>query len=294
MKRLSGGIILLNLTAISLNFTAGEVSITDAGILEELTELRNFIDVNRDFNKGFKNLKPVLIEYRSSASKVNGVANCNMTFHTDALHMSIAGYSIQSDGTPICITINVVYEWVDYLGYQVKTAKLNATSGLTIDIAEYTGDIDITGDLSVSGKISGGEIVENMSGYSGSIETDFDGVYMGIVKNGNKLTLVACAEITPAETLPATLKEFARFVIPASIGAKLYDRTIGAFSYALDVQQVIALSSIQDVNLMGYIEKTSGTSLKIYLKGCENLVATRKYFIRYEATFLLSDNLIGE
>ena len=61
MKRLSGGQILLDITAISLGLTSGEVSISDAGVLGELTELRNFIDVNRDFSKGFKNLKPVLI-----------------------------------------------------------------------------------------------------------------------------------------------------------------------------------------------------------------------------------------
>lgn len=151
MKRLSGGQVLLNLTAISLGLTSGEVSITDAGILGELTELRNFIDVNRDFSKGFKNLKPVLIEYRSSASKFNGIALANLSFNTDALHMSIGANTIQDDGKMLVITINVVYEWVDYIGYQVKTAKLNAYETLATGDGTFTGDVGVGGDLSVTG-----------------------------------------------------------------------------------------------------------------------------------------------
>lgn len=151
MKRLSGGQVLLNLTAISLGLTSGEVSITDAGILGELTELRNFIDVNRDFSKGFKNLKPVLIEYRSSASKFNGIALANLSFNTDALHMSIGANTIQDDGKMLVITINVVYEWVDYIGYQVKTAKLNAYETLATGDGTFTGDVGVGGDLEVTG-----------------------------------------------------------------------------------------------------------------------------------------------
>lgn len=159
MKRLSGGQVLLNLTAISLGLTSGEVSISDADVLGELTELRNFIDVNRDFSKGFKNLKPVLIEYRSSASKFNGIALANLSFNTDALHMSIGANTIQDDGKMLVITINVVYEWVDYIGYQVKTAKLNAYETLATGDGTFTGDVGVGGDLEVTGDASvGGDL----------------------------------------------------------------------------------------------------------------------------------------
>ena len=122
--KLVGGEFLLDLTAISLGLTAGEVSISDEEVLSQLLELRNFIDDKRDFTKGFKDLKPVLVQYRSSASKIDGVVPCNLSFNTDALHLSIAGYSVQADGTPITLRINVVYEWTDYIGYTIKTAKL--------------------------------------------------------------------------------------------------------------------------------------------------------------------------
>ena len=132
VKRLIGGLVLLNLTSISLGLTSGEVDITDAGVLEQLTELRAFIDAKRNFSKESKELKPVLVQYRSSASKIDGVVQCNMQFNTDALHLNICGSSIQKDGTPITITINVVYEYTDYVGYTIKTAKLNATQNQPI------------------------------------------------------------------------------------------------------------------------------------------------------------------
>lgn len=130
MKRLIGGLFLLSLLAISLDLNAGETNITDASVLEQLTNLREFIDEKRDFTKESKGLKPVLVQYRSNASKIDGIVQCNLSFNTDALHLSIGGYSVQADGTPITITINVVYEWTEYIGYTIKSAKLNATNDL--------------------------------------------------------------------------------------------------------------------------------------------------------------------
>lgn len=160
IKRLSGGLILLCLTSISLGVTSGEVSITDTDVLEQLKELRTFIDVNRDFSKGFKNLKPVLIEYRSSASKFNGIALGNLSFNTDALHMSIGINTIQADGKMLIVTINVVYEWEDYIGYKVKSAKLTAYETLATGDGTFTGDVGVGGDLEVTGDASFGDITQ--------------------------------------------------------------------------------------------------------------------------------------
>lgn len=160
IKRLSGGLILLCLTSISLGVTSGEVSITDPEVLEQLKELRNFIDVNRDFTKGFKNLKPVLVEYRSSASKFNGIALGNLSFNTDALHMSIGINTIQADGKMLVVTINVVYAWSDYIGYQVSSAKLTAYETLATGDGTFTGDVGVGGDLEVTGDASFGDIIQ--------------------------------------------------------------------------------------------------------------------------------------
>ena len=86
MKRLVGGMVLLNLCAISLSLNGGEVDITNEEVKSQLLELRNFIDEKRDFTKGAKDLKPVLVQYRSSESTIDGVVQCNMGFNTDELH----------------------------------------------------------------------------------------------------------------------------------------------------------------------------------------------------------------
>lgn len=145
VKRLIGGLVLLNLCAISLDISAGEIDITNEGVLEQLKELRTFIDVKRDFSKESKQLKPVLVQYRSNASKIDGVVQCNMEFNTDALHLNICGTSIQKDGSSLTITINVVYEYTDYVGYTIKTAKLNVVHELNkIDLSNPIATISYT------------------------------------------------------------------------------------------------------------------------------------------------------
>ncbi|WP_407416482.1 hypothetical protein [Methanobrevibacter sp.] len=135
MNRLIGGLILLNLTAISLNLSAGEVDITDEDVKKQLTDLRVFIDENRDFTKeSKKGLKPVLVQYRSSGSKFDGIVQCNLSFNTDALHLSIGGKTLLSNGKTIDILINVVYEWTEYVGYTIDSATLLARESIESNI----------------------------------------------------------------------------------------------------------------------------------------------------------------
>ena len=213
IKRLSGGLILLCLTSISLGVTSGEVSITDSDVLEQLKELRTFIDVNRDFSKGFKNLKPVLIEYRSSASKFNGIALGNLSFNTDALHMSIGINTIQADGKMLIVTINVVYEWEDYIGYKVKSAKLIAYETLATGDGTFTGDVGVGQDLSVTGDASvGGDL-----SITGDVEVDTDSevkIFENIVdKAGNHRFIEG--DLTPINDL-AELSPFAHWSLSGS------------------------------------------------------------------------------
>ena len=251
MKRLSGGQILLDITAISLGLTSGEVSISDAGVLGELTELRNFIDVNRDFSKGFKNLKPVLIEYRSSASKFNGIALANLSFNTDALHMSIGINTIQADGKMLIVTINVVYEWEDYIGYKVKSAKLTAYETLATGDGTFTGDVGVGGDLEVTGDASVGgdlevtgdiEVGENSKvkilnnitdsdGHNRFMEDDITlneitgvtGVYCKWSLSGTHLQIVIAGTIDEGVTLSS--ESLCQIMLPQWILDKIYPIT---------------------------------------------------------------------
>lgn len=278
--RLVGGEFLLNLTNISLGLTAGEVSISDAEILSQLLELRNFIDDKRDFTKGFKDLKPVLVQYRSSASKIDGVVPCNLSFNTDALHLSIAGYSVQADGTPITLRINVVYEWTDYVGYTIKTAKLEATN-------EFNA-LSIKGD----------SIIENMEGYSFAINnvTGTTIAYVGCVKNGNKLTFVVAGSVVKSADTPYNA-ELGTFSIPVDIANKLYPLTEGILT--IDIKNIgffvssdLATTPISK-NAQFAKHPTDADKITLKILGfSSNLTNDSKYYFRWESTFLLSDNLV--
>ena len=202
MKKMLAGLVLLNLCAISLDVTAGEVSISNQEVLDQLVDLRNFIDEQRTFTKqSAKGLKPVAVQYRSSASKVDGIVYCNLSFNTDALHLSIAGYSVQADGTPLTLTINVVYEWTDYVGYTIKSAKINATKSIALDGASFGDDVAIDGDLDVDGDISGDsfdgdtqlEKIKDASGnlrfIEGDIELNGATIPEGVTKTYGKWSL---------------------------------------------------------------------------------------------------------
>ena len=194
MKRLIGGQFLLDLTGISLGLTSGEVSITDAGVLAQLLELRNFIDEKRDFTKGFKDLKPVLVQYRSSASKIDGVVPCNLSFNTDALHLSVAGYSVQADGTPITLRINVVYEFTSYVGYTIKTAKLDASNNLPI----FENIIDKNGN---------NRFIEGEIDLLDSVSSDVTKDYGKWSLSGSHLLIVLGITIADATTITGALSK---------------------------------------------------------------------------------------
>lgn len=210
VKRLIGGLVLLNLCAISLDVTADEVDITNDGVLEQLKELRTFIDEKRNFSKESKQLKPVLVQYRSSASKIDGVVQCNMEFNTDALHLNICGTSIQNDGTPLTITINVVYEYTDYVGYTIKTAKLNATQNQPI----FESIVDKNGNKRF---IEGDIAIEEITGITKK--------YGKWSLSGSHLMCVIACEVDANTEIPVWPSVFSYIELPEWIIDKIYPLT---------------------------------------------------------------------
>lgn len=158
-------------------------------------------------------------------------------------------------------------------------------------------DINVK-DINASGKISGKEIIENMSGYSMNDRTT-EGltktpVYGGIVKNGNKLTIVYACNIIRTANTSGGVSYLAEVKIPASIGKKL-NVVIG--TYTLARERTLFASKSNESNDKFFsctIQKNSNTLLYIatptsYLN---TLVVNEEYYVRIEATFLLSENLI--
>ena len=151
------------------------------------------------------------------------------------------------------------------------------------------------GNVNVDGNFTANSIIENMSGYSGAI-TDTSGsytkenAYLGVVKTGNKITFVISLDITKLEGAGSTLP-LAYFIIPQSVGAKILTSSIGA--NLIDNRKLQCFSALQSaVEVNAYASKNNNTQISFACIGA-SMVAGTKYHVRYEATFLLSDNLVG-
>ena len=147
-----------------------------------------------------------------------------------------------------------------------------------------------------TGSITAPSIIENMSGYSAELSTKtnltIENIYTGAVKNGNKLTLVIALNLT--RTGDVGSGQVISISIPSDVGAKLYPVNVGG-NDILDAKKINALTTFYTgVNLSSFIGKASNTLLQLFIATGElnsNLELNTKYYYRYEATFLLSNNL---
>ena len=162
-----------------------------------------------------------------------------------------------------------------------------------VDITALEGlDISV-GSLDADGLVTGAEIIEKMSGYSFQPHADIstNGItltYVGVCKNGNKVTFVIAGSFDSTKT-PPTSTYLGTFTIPSAVGSKLYPMT-GTY---VDLKNVILLksasSNVEKVFGMYKNTDTSFGSLAIGLDA--GFDGSSSYVFRYEATFLLSDNL---
>ena len=169
-----------------------------------------------------------------------------------------------------------------------------------VDITALEGlDISV-GSLDADGLVTGAEIVEKMTGYSftSATPTQLSNLvvnYAGVVKNGNKLTYVLAMTITIGGTDIAsnTSLRFGKFIIPASVLAKLIPYSQGSLDNVLE-DKIVNLRDTSSVTgvvqgLAFTIKATPGIDPYIYPK--DTLVAGKSYHVRIESTFLLSDSL---
>lgn len=154
-----GGYQILDLRNIGLTLGASQVSITDAEILSQLRNLRNYIEKGHDYGKALNNSpKPVLIRYRDAKNneKLEVSAFASVTSSNNSLT-----YDIRAKG----LQIEVVFEEkTDDDGnkyYDIKTAKYHYSENESVEgdmsiggDLEVEGDADITGDAEVGGDLS--------------------------------------------------------------------------------------------------------------------------------------------
>ena len=157
---------------------------------------------------------------------------------------------------------------------------------------------EIASNLLDSGKVASikaDSIIENMEGYSFE-KADFTGLpisatykYVGAVKNGNKLTLALTLVLTRTDSVTST-QQLGSFIIPE----KIYDKLVPLYSQNLAIKKInINANSYTGVDLFFSLNKASGNKLSLAVDntGMNNMTANTSYYLRYEITFLLGENL---
>lgn len=162
----------------------------------------------------------------------------------------------------------------------------NYNDGTSTDLgAIFTGNINIAGNLTAD------SIIENMSGY-GVYNKDTTHVtwhYIGIVKNGNKLTFAASGKFNEADKSGTGYRGIITFQIPNAVGANLVPFSGNDLAWGV-LPLFSAYNNHVDVPVL--VLKTSSVTLQINLYDYPSaLQINTDYEFRFEMTFLLGTNL---
>lgn len=168
--------------------------------------------------------------------------------------------------------------------------------GSTTDLgAIFSGNVNISGTLNATA-ITGDSIIETMTGYSFTIDTpalsgcSLEVTYAGVCKNGNKITFVVFGKFNKESNGSLVIDAFVQFGIPNAIGAKLYPYVISGTN-VLEEKIVPFYDGIYSKTDNTVIFRKYSNTLVGLMMRTNDLTANTDYFFRYEATFLLSDNL---
>lgn len=165
------------------------------------------------------------------------------------------------------------------------------------------GTLDVTGGINASGSLTGSSvsansIIENMTGYSFETKSvtnlTQEVVYAGVCKNGNKVTFVYFSKLTRTGAITSGGQLLANFSIPTALGEKLYPYNLSGAGNIIDIKKVSLYK-----NATTLIEASFTTSKPFnnlitigFVNGAlDSLEQDTTYVVRYEETFLLSDNL---
>lgn len=149
------------------------------------------------------------------------------------------------------------------------------------------------GNVASTGTITANEILENMSGYTftkgttANITYEFN--YAGVVKTGNKITFAVACSVTRTDDVGNNSFTLGSFSIPLAISNKLYPQ-IGS-SVLCGVQIYLYASYNSGITLPVSFIKWSNINIPVNVYEAQTMTLNQKYYLRFEATFLLSDNL---
>lgn len=185
----------------------------------------------------------------------------------------------------------------------VTSFAINESQHLIVNYGDGTSqDLGaiFQGNVNIDGNLTANSIIENMQNYSYGTNSKQDYVtpsYVSVVKTGNKITFVGCANLNMTEGQImddyTKLWDF-QIIVPNSVanklkalvGSRLDQKQIKVFSDAfLDCHDIFAYISI---NYNYIIFSFYGTA-----EANTGIVRGRDYAFRYEITLTLSDNLVA-
>ena len=132
-----------------------------------------------------------------------------------------------------------------------------------------------------------------MTGYEFTTPTEpnvlVEDIYASVVKNGNKLTFVLAMFVTKLESAVGSIS-FGAFKVPSAVSAKLYPFSLGGVPILAHGNVNASTSYYQaGINLPYWLQK--GGQNVFFGANTAQLETNVKYYIRFEQTFTLSDNL---
>ena len=207
----------------------------------------------------------------------------------------VSNVAINASGHLICTLSNG--DTIDAgLIKQVNNFSIDASQHLIVNYNDGTStDLGaiFSGNVNIAGNFTADSIIENMSGYSFTLDAPNDLIkeinYAGVVKNGNKITYVLAGVLKKLSTFTAGAEYIGTFTFPSSIGAKLYPNSLGQLANG----KVAAFyDNVTSVDLYFIVGKLGNSQFRIRFYNLSNLVTDNEYGFRFEVTFLLSDSLI--
>lgn len=179
--------------------------------------------------------------------------------------------------------------------------------GSTTDLgAIFSGNITISGNLTVTGDISGDDISGNsiieymdptvyrfLPSSTPVANLTREYVYVGMVKNGNKFTYVYAMNLTRTGTIGADYIDLGTIYLPQAVADKIYPTNIGGADF-VDLKNILLNAGFGSTNICEcYTQKGIATlSSACHVTDINNtMTLNQKYYVRYEVTILLSDNL---
>ena len=182
----------------------------------------------------------------------------------------------------------------------VTSFTINESQHLIVNYGDGTSqDLGaiFSGNVNIDGNFTANTIIENMEGYSATPSNNLDTWdktfhYVGVVKNGNKITFAICIRLKKLSTTTDNNPQIVNFTIPSSVGNKLIPVSVGGYLY-LDNRKILAYNTPTSAIEVTALTTRSGTTNVNVQFHLGSLVQDVDYVLRHEITFLLSDNLVG-